>query len=77
MEKRQFVTPVKSMNSALGILQLSELNSFRIFALSSWHNLHPPQFNPLNAELNPICHLLALLGVHHILHVSGIRVKVT
>jgi hypothetical protein len=31
--------------------------------------------NPLNAELNPICHLPALLGVHHILHVSMIRVK--
>jgi hypothetical protein len=30
--------------------------------------------NPLNAELNPICHLLALLGVHF-LHVSRIRVK--
>jgi len=33
-------------------------------------------FNPLNAELNPICHLLALLGVHPILHISRIRVKV-
>jgi len=33
------------------------------------------RLNPLNAELNPICHLLALLGAHHILHVSGIRVK--
>jgi len=32
-------------------------------------------FNPLNAELNPICHLLALLGGHHILHVGRIRVK--
>jgi len=32
--------------------------------------------NPLNAELNPICHLRALLGAHHILHVSTIRVKV-
>jgi hypothetical protein len=32
-------------------------------------------FNPLNAELNPTCRLLALLGVHHILHVSRIRVK--
>jgi len=30
--------------------------------------------NPLNAELNPICHLLALLGDHHIFHVSRIRV---
>jgi len=34
-----------------------------------------PWINPLNAELNPICHLLALLGAHHILHVSRIRVK--
>jgi hypothetical protein len=32
-------------------------------------------FNPLNPELNPICHLLAFLGVHHILHVSRIRIK--
>jgi transposase len=32
-------------------------------------------FNPLNAELNPICHLLALLGAHHILYISRIRVK--
>jgi hypothetical protein len=31
--------------------------------------------NPLNAELNPTCHLLALLEAHHILHVSRIRVK--
>jgi hypothetical protein len=31
--------------------------------------------NPLNAELNPICHLLAVLGAHHIFHVSKIRVK--
>ena len=30
----------------------------------------------LNSKLNPICHLLALLGVHHIVHVSRIRVKV-
>ena len=31
--------------------------------------------NPLNAELNPICHLLALLRAHHIFHVSELRVK--
>ena len=30
-------------------------------------------FNPLNAKLNPICHLLALLWAHPILHVSRIR----
>ena len=28
-----------------------------------------------NVDLNPICHLLAFLGAHLILHVSGIRVK--
>jgi len=33
------------------------------------------EFNPLNTELNPICYLLALLGAHHFLHVSRIRVK--
>jgi hypothetical protein len=31
--------------------------------------------NPLNAELNPICYLLALLGAHHFLNVSMIMVK--
>jgi len=31
--------------------------------------------NPLKPELNPICYLLALLGAHHFLHVSRIRVK--
>jgi hypothetical protein len=32
--------------------------------------------NPLNAELNPIRHLLALVGARHIVHVSRIRVNV-
>jgi hypothetical protein len=31
--------------------------------------------NPLKTQLNPICHLLALLGAHHILHVSRISVN--
>jgi len=31
--------------------------------------------NPLNAEINPIYHLLALLGAHPILHISGVSVK--
>jgi hypothetical protein len=30
--------------------------------------------NPLNAKLNPICHLLAL-GAHPILHISRVRVN--
>ena len=38
--------------------------------------LGPNLFNPLNAELYPIWHLLALLGAHHILHISRIRVNI-
>jgi hypothetical protein len=34
-----------------------------------------PNFNPLNAELNPICHFLALLGGANIVVVSRLRVK--
>ena len=36
-----------------------------------------PDVNPVNPELNPICYLLALLGAHHFLHVSRIRVKLS
>ena len=32
---------------------------------------------PLNAKLNSICYLLALLGAHHVLHVSRIGVNVS
>ena len=35
----------------------------------------PTQFNPLNAELNPIRHLLVLVGARHIVHHSRIRVN--
>ena len=35
----------------------------------------PWGFNPLNAELNPIHHLLALVGARHIVHVRRVRVK--
>jgi hypothetical protein len=44
-----------------------------VLRLTNKQPLNP--FNTLNAELNPICHLLALFGAHHILHVSRIRVK--
>jgi hypothetical protein len=45
---------------------------------SNYSSQHPPlnTLKLLNAELNPICHLPALLGAHHILHVGRIRVKV-
>jgi hypothetical protein len=38
-------------------------------------NLAFKYINQLSAQLNPICHLLTLLGAHHILHVSRVRVK--
>ena len=52
-----------------------------IYAISQLYHVqntvshHIAAVNPLNAELNPICHLLALLGTHHILHINRIRVK--
>jgi hypothetical protein len=45
---------------------------------TSWNGtlkLKVLSLNPLNAELNPICHLLALAGAHHFVDVSRIRVK--
>jgi hypothetical protein len=45
-------------------------------AAEALHYIHGC-INPLNAELNPICHLLELLGAHHILHVSRVRVNST
>jgi len=33
------------------------------------------KINPLNAELNPICHLLVLLAAHHIFHLTGLRIN--
>ena len=53
---------------------------FPLAYFKGWFNLltfadRLPKFNPPNTELNPICHLLELLGAHHILHVTRIRVK--
>ena len=33
------------------------------------------KINPLNAQLNPICHMQELLGAHHIFRVSELRVN--
>ena len=42
---------------------------------SRWENTIKTDLNPLNAKLNPICHLLALLGGATIVVVSRLRVK--
>ena len=59
----------------------TEWHWYRVFSkdfyLSLWlliHQCSTAIFSPLNAELNPICHLLALVGAYHILHASRIRV---
>jgi hypothetical protein len=46
-----------------------------IFVIFTTDNTTTAGINPLNAQLNPTCHLLALLGAHHILHVSWLMVN--
>ena len=53
------------------VLATAQWKAYRTVSLYSSSGL----INPLNPELNPICYLLALLGAHHFLHVSSIRVK--
>jgi len=51
------------------------ISFFCSYCISKVCGLQVTVFNPLNAEFNSICHLLAFLGTRHILHVSRIRVK--
>ena len=53
-----------------------------VYRVTVTHSLQAPielyakiRVEALNPELNPISLFLALLGAHHILHVSRIRVK--
>ena len=59
---------VSSLRMTLGSLQVNDKHTQSVN--------HKPLLNPLNADLSPICHLLALLGAHSILHISKIRVHV-
>ena len=53
----------------------ADLWSFKLITCTFAQNrMIEEHFNHLNAELNPICYLLALLA-HHFLHVNRIRVK--
>jgi hypothetical protein len=51
------------------------IQPFRFLVFASYVTGNIQIINPLNAELNPFYHLLALLGAHHILHISRVRVK--
>jgi len=53
---------------------MSEFLSKIYTGLHVKYSLFLSEFNPLNAELNPICYLLTLLA-YHFLHVSRIRVN--
>ena len=65
-EKRLVISSYPSVPSHVP----QSLPSYGLFV-----KFHIWDFNPLNPELNPICYLLALLGGHHFIHVSRIRVK--
>jgi hypothetical protein len=54
-----------------------QFNTIVINGMNGPEILRTNSLKPLKAELNPICHLLVLLGAHHILHVSRIRVNRT
>ena len=41
----------------------------------NWLKAQMQFINHLDDKINPISHLLALLGANHYLHVSGLRVK--
>ena len=49
--------------------------SFSLITNQNYITENKPLLNPLNAELNPIRHLLALVGARHIVRVSRIRVN--
>ena len=76
---------VFQINKKVGLHQFTNFyiqQSTIVFKKSQGNNyiLHLPWIcrskcclNPSNAELNPIRHLLALVGARHIVHVSGTR----
>jgi len=64
-------------NSLVAVLLISEMHRDCMVYSFSYQTKYLLKVNPLNAELHPICHLLALLGAHHIFHVSGLRVNAT
>ena len=69
---RQYDAHLRRGTFSVSVLHRSwMITLFRLFSVL----LSIIYINPQNAELNPICHLLALLGAHHILRFSRIRVN--
>jgi hypothetical protein len=57
------------------LLECSQYNLLNLLHQPHAHYSLYININPLNAELNPICHLLALLGGATIVVISRLRVK--
>jgi hypothetical protein len=83
MQHRQWKQGKKHLRSFWAIVLLAInrqllfmcYQEYLCFALTFHLHFVMVLINPLNTELNPTCHLQALLGAHHILHISRIRVK--
>ena len=79
MDKKKYhnknfsASPVFIIHISIAIPYNSSHNVMFTFVMNITYILN--YINPLNVELNPICYLLALLGAHHFLHVSRIRVN--
>ena len=84
----KFPIPISQTEESVSIAMTSPLLTGREVVLVSYvqdntkciknsvqQNAEFLNVNLLNSELNPICYLLALLGAHHFLHVSRIKVK--
>ena len=66
------MSAIKTNKGQLTLRTLKEFMSY----LTLYPNHKDLLVNPLNAELNPICHLLALLGGATIVVVSRLRVNI-
>jgi len=51
------------------------VNDPLVFVIYDTPEVFIVNINPLNTQLNSICHLLALLGAHHILYISRVTVN--
>ena len=65
----------------MNLYEYTDMNFKNIIILyfnqkSCLKNYYLMYLNPLNAELNPIRHLLALVGARHFVHVSRVRVNI-
>jgi hypothetical protein len=73
---RPLITEYKE-NNCLGGRIGRDFEQLAVYSLTKVNTGSRYWINPLNAELNPICYLLALLGGATIVDVSRLRVKVT